>query len=509
MPHFYEETNVLGRLTGYVTLAALLLACPAVSWAETVGRGDMEFFLDTAAFRNDDGTTRQELYLRIPNIGIRYKEVDGKPQGRIRLSIEVRRAEGEAVVDESSELTFNASSEKAAMSPLFFQTLTRTYTLDEGVYRLNCAIEDLNAPKITIVGMIQRRVKTSVVSGYPLEVPRYPDQLMSVSDAKFLWNLGAPASPNPPRLYGLYKDSLRVYVEAYVPVEMTLEALHLKTVIVDELGQPIREASVAVPASAGTEPGLRTLPILVTEDLNQLAAGSYTLFLNASHGDELLVRRLCGKFQIAWDMRTWESSRRSFEYEARFLLDGPNEFDDFMRLNVGEQEAMLAKMWKEIDPDPTTGVNEAYEEFTERLEYVNAKYTDYQLGLFTDRGLIFLKYGPPDEKIVDVIPLNRESLSDAMEKVEDKYHPVNFSNTGGRVGYPKPPPDVDPRRLGVIGEGGNEGYPYELWLYNGGGEPLLARDRAMEADIGLRFIFVDKEGFGRYRLESSSSMANK
>ena len=63
--------------------------------------------------------------------------------------------------------------------------------------------------------------------------------------------------------------------------------------------------------------------------------------------------------------------------------------------------------------------------------------------------------------------------------------------------------------LDIGGEQGDVGYPYELWTYNGGGDPILERDRSLEPDIGLRFIFIDTEGYGRYKLESSSSMMNK
>ena len=40
---------------------------------------------------------------------------------------------------------------------------------------------------------------------------------------------------------------------------------------------------------------------------------------------------------------------------------------------------------------------------------------------------------------------------------------------------------------------------HELWTYNGGGDPILERDRSLEQEIGLRFIFIDtdnKEGSG-------------
>jgi GWxTD domain-containing protein len=216
-----------------------------------------------------------------------------------------------------------------------------------------------------------------------------------------------------------------------------------------------------------------------------------------------------GSFSVAWDMRSWEVTRRSLLVEARFLLDD-KDFKGFANKSVGEQEMIVQAMWKELDPDPSTGVNEAYEKFIQRLSYVNAKYSDYQLGTFTDRGLIYLKYGPPDERIVDVIPLNRETLSDAMQKVEDRFHAVNFSNTGGRLGYARPQQNiiVDPRRLGAVGEGGDTAYPFELWVYNQSGDPIRKRDRTLEAEHGLRFIFVDREGYGRYNLESSSTMAD-
>ena len=181
-------------------------------------------------------------------------------------------------------------------------------------------------------------------------------------------------------------------------------------------------------------------------------------------------------------------------------------------MSIGDQERILQQRWKEMDPDPLTGVNEAYEKFISRLDFVNAKYADYQLGFLTDRGIIYLKYGPPDESVVEVIPMNRETLSDAMEKVSDRFHSVNYSSTGGARGnYARPSRDIvtDPRRIGAVGEGGNVASAYELWIYNGIGDPILKSDKSAEPDIGLRFIFIDREGYGRYKLESSSSMANK
>ena len=99
----------------------------------------------------------------------------------------------------------------------------------------------------------------------------------------------------------------------------------------------------------------------------------------------------------------------------------------------------------------------------------------------------------------------------SLEKVDDKFHPINYSNTGARLRFARPGQNIfiDPRRLGMVGEQGDVGYPYELWTYSGGGAPILVRDQVLEVDVGMRFIFIDTEGYGRYKLETSSSMMDK
>jgi GWxTD domain-containing protein len=202
--------------------------------------------------------------------------------------------------------------------------------------------------------------------------------------------------------------------------------------------------------------------------------------------------------------------RREFMAEARFLL-GDKEFEAFANLSLGEQERMLDEMWSEEDPSPETGVNEAYEEFVKRLEYVHQTFTEgSRKAIFTDRGQIYMKWGPPDEFVQDVIPVNRETISEAFAIVEDKYHPLNYS-THGIKPYTNSirPPIVDHRRMSQVGEGGNTAFPFELWIYNSAGRPILKRHREFDPDIGMRYLFVDREGYGVYRLEASSKISDK
>jgi GWxTD domain-containing protein len=502
----------------FLVVAVALVACmPARTRGETVGWGDFELFLDGAAFRAADGGSVEELYIRVRNSGLKFKKSKGSFESRVNLSLVVADSTGKVVVSEIKEVKFYEADELSAASAVRFHTVVRKLALRPGTYRASCVFEDLNAPKVSMVGLLKGKNKSATVTDYPILVPAFPKDVLSVSDAEFLWNAEATKSgrnyqPNPPRLYGLYLDSLRVYVEAYVPESIaSSETLRFEMEVLDQSGAVKKSAAIPLPKlSARGVDGLVTYPILIQEDLNNLIAGSYTLYLSAGLTDQLMVRMRAGRFNVAWDLRTWEVTRRDYLVEARFLLsDG--DFAKFEELGMGEQEKSLADLWKKIDPDPSTGVNEAYQKFLQRVEYVRAKYTDYQSGIFSDRGLVYLKYGAPDEMEVDVVPQNRESLSDAMQKVEDKFHPINYSNTGARLRFARPGDNifVDPRHLGMVGEQGDVGFPYELWTYNSGGDPILERDRALETDIGMRFMFVDTEGYGRYKLESSSSMMSK
>ena len=64
-----------------------------------------------------------------------------------------------------------------------------------------------------------------------------------------------------------------------------------------------------------------------------------------------------------------------------------------------EREKFVEQFWLRRDPTPGTAENEFKEEIYRRIGYANAHFTDAQgvPGWRTDRGRIYIQYGPPDE----------------------------------------------------------------------------------------------------------------
>jgi len=507
--------NLLGILTAGVVLT---LASPAPEAAEVTGRGDFLFYLDTAAFLGRDGRLLEEVYVHIPNSEIKFVEADGQWKARLRLTVLIEDMEGKAVVQDAQEMAFTEDARERTESPRFFQTVIKRYRLAPGGYDLHYAVEDLQAPKMTLVGMVLDRNQLSAVRRFRLQLPEIPVDVPSFSQAKFLWS-GERAGaldeyhPNPARLYGLYRDTLAVYLELYLPERMaSASTFEFRLQVVSAEGEPIldRRAELGNPGKDFGEGGLRAYPVMIREDLSRVPAGAYTLYLSFALDGRLLHRASCGTFSVAWDMRTWEAPRRAYLAEARFLL-GDKDYATFAVLDRGEQERRLEAMWRANDPTPETDVNETYEEFLVRLAYINTHYTDFGAGILSPRGQVYARYGAPDEIVQDYIPINRKTIAEALEVVEDAYHAADFSSHSGKT-FRAPPPisnTIDPRGIAGDREGDHRAYPFELWVYTTSGEAILERDRVQEMQIGMRYLFIDRDGYGRYKLESSSSISNK
>jgi GWxTD domain-containing protein len=62
-----------------------------------------------------------------------------------------------------------------------------------------------------------------------------------------------------------------------------------------------------------------------------------------------------------------------------------------------EREQFVEQFWRRRDPTPDTEENEYKEELYRRIAYANEHYASGIPGWKTDRGMIYIKYGPPDE----------------------------------------------------------------------------------------------------------------
>ena len=139
--------------------------------------------------------------------------------------------------------------------------------------------------------------------------------------------------------------------------------------------------------------------------------------------------------------------------EVPYIITG-EERASFKKLTTDdEREQFVEQFWERRSPNPGSPENEFKEEYYRRIAYANERYASGIPGWKTDRGRIYIMYGPPDE---------------------NDSHP-----SGGSYARP-------------MEEGGGETstYPFEQWRY-----------RYIDG-IGNNIIleFVDPSMSGEYRL---------
>ena len=152
-------------------------------------------------------------------------------------------------------------------------------------------------------------------------------------------------------------------------------------------------------------------------------------------------------------------------------------------MSVGDRASYAEQFWAAADPTPGTARNELREEFLRRVAFTNMHFSHYQRrGMLTDRGRMYIRFGQPDEITRELMPTQDRQLDQQVREI------IREDATGTLLSTPD---EVDTR-------------PYEIWQYIRQGAPLFPEREATTSVTGLRFIFVDETGTGRFILRYTS-----
>jgi GWxTD domain-containing protein len=85
--------------------------------------------------------------------------------------------------------------------------------------------------------------------------------------------------------------------------------------------------------------------------------------------------------------------------ETVVYIISPEEKEVFGKLATSEErDQFIEQFWRRRDPDPKTAANEFKEEHYRRIAYANENYQSGLAGWKTDRGRVYIIYGPPDQR---------------------------------------------------------------------------------------------------------------
>jgi GWxTD domain-containing protein len=95
--------------------------------------------------------------------------------------------------------------------------------------------------------------------------------------------------------------------------------------------------------------------------------------------------------------RAESSPYEQWRSEVAYIIN-KEELAAFQKLTTNEErDKFIEQFWERRNPNPGSPHNEFKEEFYRRIAYANAHYASTLPGWKTDRGRIYIMYGPPDQ----------------------------------------------------------------------------------------------------------------
>lgn len=493
--------------------------------------GDFVFQIDAAALRPaGDGKTVLRVLVHMPMRAILNQTRAERADLRLRLRVYPadaafaalgRRNRRATLASEDSARTESARADIAAEAALadfdevphiaeaespgriegrideLLETDYRLFDLSvevpAGDFVCEVRAENLSRRKQGLLDRVRKRPMASVAR----QLVRVPDLGVVPALADPTFHIGPKRSGYATRLYGLLADSLHLratlFGEGDFAVRLTCS---------DRSGEVHWRDSTQVSVHGHRDLEWGT-------SVNTFPAGQYVLQWDVNGADG--ATRASRSFDVAWMLATWTRPRRDLDAEAELMLQD-NELEIYRALPIGERERFLERYWTAHDPTPDTAINEVLEEFRRRVAYADLNFSETRRGALTDRGRVYVHFGRPEEVQAEAVPghLAGRGAEEALEKVDDVYtasehrveDPDRLGSTRGTSAWDRSLRTQERSR--VIGPA-NEVVSYELWLYAGGGEPLMPSDKGITIDAGLRVLFVDTVGHGRFRLRKSSA----
>ncbi len=367
----------------------LLLLTPWLR-AEEVESLDLvqsRFFIDHAVFA-DTLDNRLEVYYKIFNDGLNYVKKGDKFVANYEVNVIVIGDKNKQVTGKSVEKSYVLDSYENTRSEAGYLINQIDLSLAPGDYGLVCKLIDHNSNDVST---IQTKITSPKFnrSRDLSDIELIQERLEVDGQSPFVKG-GLAVLPNVERSLDGELQKLGLYTEIYA-ADYLGRTLRLRYSIEGKQHEEPVDSFVALNIDS---PVVRVREFLPITTLSQ---EDYDLRLSLMIGDSVLAKRTA-RFHLKWTIGSLV--KNDFEYavdqlryiakkdEKKGLLNTP----DSLR---GEE---FEKFWKDHDPTPTTARNELRDEYYRRIRYANQYYsTVNREGWTTDRGMIYIKYGEPDQ----------------------------------------------------------------------------------------------------------------
>jgi len=350
------------------------------------------FAADVVAFHSaNSNLATLEIYYKITNINLTYVRQEDKYFASYEIDAVLRGHGNPQVASTSVSESYSVPDYQATRSEEGYLLNKILLEAPSGEYKLKLKLRDRISHR-TYERELEIKVPKFQSGSYSISSPLFTQAAADDAVPERFKKYGQAMLPRVTRSYGGQQENVPIYLEVYGAGDTTVE-LSLVARTFHRFQDYTREDTVQF----HPELGGRT-PVIVIIPLLDLIPGDCEVTFRLANGSDVLAEGEKAAFRVEWSLLSM--IRNNWEMVVDQLVHITNHREQrALRDALPEKRVeMFEAFWKSKDPTPETTENEWRDEYYRRIRFADGQYTNpYKRGWRTDFGMVYIKYGAPDQ----------------------------------------------------------------------------------------------------------------
>ena len=342
--------------------------------------------VETFASESDQpGTGRMDIYVQIPYPEISFIKDGDQYTGRFEISASVFSQEKQQVWQKSQLVEVHTKDFSQTSSGQYFSLKQFSTDIAPGKYDVLLQVTDQESKKI-------ESAKKSII------VHDFGNDTLALSDVMIVRRMTLDGIrknivPNLSGVIGQEHSKFYLYFEVYNHAQ--IDSVQVTCKFVNS-----KREIVAQRAKSELLTGNRT-HILWQIDTLSIIPSKYILFVEASGKSKAdpnksyyaSVSRIC-MIRLK-DIPLIISDINKAIDQLQYIAQGIEITSIKEAATPDEKQNRFLEFWAKHNPDPKASNNNLMEEYYSRVDYANRNYASFTEGWRTDRGMVLIRFGPP------------------------------------------------------------------------------------------------------------------
>jgi len=379
--------------------------------------GSAKYFQDFLNFAGEDGKTKLDVFIHVPYRDLQFVKTAKGFEAAYTITVSVYDEEKESLLTEkiwSEKIVANSFDESVAAKN--FNLSHKSFNLKPEIYLIRTAVMDKDSRE-EIYSENLYTVRDLSVKPSLSDIILIEQNLVIEGSNKII--------PNITRQVFVKEDGIPFFFEVYSD---SVSEVSLEFIVTNIDKEVLLQATEIKQVQKGSNRAFFTF-----EDI-KLNLGKYLLQVYIKDNEDQIISSATKSFTSRWigvpsTIQDLDKATEQLRYIA-----GPEELDYIKEAETDDiKSRRFVEFWKKRDPNPTNEHNQAFEEYFRRVAFANEKYSHYVEGWRSDRGMVFIILGSPDN--IDRHPFEYDSKPYEIWQYYDLNHSFVFMDETGFGDY--------------------------------------------------------------------------